>query len=121
MKYKYNIETGPVRIKTNTRKYMAGVFSSIALVGVMAIPALAASNAYCGSSANGCAAAAAAEAQCGSGASSGSFGAFGKGNSLGTEKVHAEWLGSYPGPGTDGTQTGLNNSGVCGNRQGNNL
>jgi hypothetical protein len=45
------------------------------------------------------------EAQCGSGAGSGSFGYFGKGSSLAG--------------GADGVQTGLNNSGVCGNRQGN--
>lgn len=45
-------------------------------------------------------------AQCGSGAGSGAFGYFGgKDNNLSG--------------GADGTQTGLNNSGVCGNRQGN--
>lgn len=49
----------------------------------------------------------------------GAFDAFGKDASLGTETVHATFLGSYPGPGTDGTQTGLNNSLLCGNRQGN--
>ena len=65
----------------------------------------AASDDYCGSSANGCAAAIAAGAQCGTGAASGSFGAFGKGN-------------NFAG-GADGQQTGLNNSGVCGNRKGN--
>ena len=47
----------------------------------------------------------------------GSFGAFGKDASLGTEKVHATFLQSYPGPGTDGTQTGINNSNLCGNPQ----
>lgn len=46
----------------------------------------------------------------------GSFGAFGMDASLGTEKVHATFLSSWPGPGTDGTQTGLNNSALCGNR-----
>lgn len=50
----------------------------------------------------------------------GSFNAFGKNASLGAEKVHATFLlGSYPGPGANGTQTGLNNSLLCGNRQGN--
>ncbi len=44
-------------------------------------------------------------AQCGSGAGSGAFAAFGPGN-------------NFAG-GADGTQTGLNNSAVCGNRQGN--
>lgn len=49
-------------------------------------------------------------------AGTGAFGAFGKDASLGTEKVHATFLKSYPGPGTDGTQTGINNSSVCGNQ-----
>lgn len=44
-------------------------------------------------------------AQCGSGAGSGAFGYFGKNNNLAG--------------GANGTQTGLNNSAVCGNRQGN--
>ncbi len=44
-------------------------------------------------------------AQCGSGAGSGAFGFFGKDNNLAG--------------GADGVQTGLNNSAVCGNRQGN--
>ena len=44
-------------------------------------------------------------AQCGSGAGSGAFGFFGKDNNLQG--------------GADGFQTGLNNSAVCGNRQGN--
>jgi hypothetical protein len=43
-------------------------------------------------------------AQCGSGAGSGAFGYFGKDNNLAG--------------GADGQQTGLNNSAVCGNRQG---
>jgi len=45
------------------------------------------------------------EAQCGTGGGSGAFGYFGKGSSLAG--------------GADGHQTGLNNSAVCGNRQGN--
>ena len=44
-------------------------------------------------------------AQCGSGAGSGAFGFFGKDNNLAG--------------GADGHQTGINNSSVCGNRQGN--
>lgn len=44
-------------------------------------------------------------AQCGSGAGSGAFGYFGKDNNLAG--------------GANGQQTGLNNSAVCGNRQGN--
>ncbi|MDP2651776.1 MAG: hypothetical protein Q8O94_01430 [bacterium] len=44
-------------------------------------------------------------AQCGSGASSGSFGYFGKDKNMSG--------------GANGVRTGINNSGVCGNRQGN--
>lgn len=44
-------------------------------------------------------------AQCDSGAGSGAFGAFGKDNNMAG--------------GADGVQTGLNNSALCGNRQGN--
>jgi hypothetical protein len=44
-------------------------------------------------------------AQCGSGAGSGAFGFFGKDNNLAG--------------GANGEQTGINNSSVCGNRQGN--
>ena len=44
-------------------------------------------------------------AQCGTGAGSGAFGFFGKDNNLAG--------------GANGYQTGLNNSAVCGNRQGN--
>jgi hypothetical protein len=51
-------------------------------------------------------------AQCGSGAGSGSFGYFGKDNNLGIKSDPAD-------PGANGQQTGINNSAVCGNRQGN--
>ena|SRR3989338_9057271 len=44
-------------------------------------------------------------AQCGSGAGSGAFGYFGKDKNMAG--------------GANGVQTGINNSGVCGNRQGN--
>ena len=44
-------------------------------------------------------------AQCGSGAGSGAFGYFGRDNNLSG--------------GANGQQTGINNSAVCGNRQGN--
>ncbi|MBI2327105.1 hypothetical protein HYU92_02195 [Candidatus Curtissbacteria bacterium] len=54
----------------------------------------------------------------------GSFDAFGKGANLGIETSpgngdvqHATFLGSWPGPGTNGTQTGINNSTLCGNPQ----
>jgi hypothetical protein len=51
-------------------------------------------------------------AQCGSGAGSGAFGFFGKDNNLGIKSDPTD-------PGADGHQTGINNSSVCGNRQGN--
>jgi hypothetical protein len=51
-------------------------------------------------------------AQCGSGAGSGAFGFFGKDMNLGVKSDPAD-------PGANGEQTGLNNSAVCGNRQGN--
>ena len=105
MNYRYNVQRGVERIKTNTKKYVAAGVATVAIIGSMAVPAFAASNDYCGSSANGCAAAANAGAQCGTGAGSGAFGAFGKDN-------------NFAG-GANGQQTGLNNSAVCGNRQGN--
>jgi hypothetical protein len=51
-------------------------------------------------------------AQCGSGAGSGAFGFFGKDKNLGIKSDPTD-------PGANGQQTGLNNSAVCGNRQGN--
>ena len=86
-------------------KLLSGMIVGAAILTVPAIPALAASNSYCGSSANGCAAAIEAGAQCDSGAGSGAFGAFGPGN---------DWSG-----GANGHDTGLANSSLCGNRQGN--
>jgi hypothetical protein len=87
------------------KRAIIGAVATLASVGAVATPALGAADRYCGSSSNGCAAAAAAGAQCGTGAASGSFGAFGPGN-------------NFAG-GANGEQAGLNNSGVCGNRQGN--
>jgi hypothetical protein len=88
--------------KKTIRRYLAGFAASLAILAGAAGPALAASNDYCGSSANGCDAAAAAGAQCGSGAASGAFGAFGPGN---------DWRG-----GANVPATGESNSSVCGNR-----
>lgn len=104
MKYRYNVHDGLVRVKSNAKKYVISAAVVLGLVAGLSVPALAA-NDYCGASANGCAAAQAAGAQCGTGAASGSFGAFGKDN-------------NFAG-GANGQQTGLNNSAVCGNRQGN--
>jgi hypothetical protein len=90
------------------------------MVPVLLIPSGAAADppnggGYCGASVNGCEAALAAGAQCGTGAGSGAFGAFGNFYS----NKHDLGQGNPDGPGTDGTQTGLNNSALCGNRQGN--
>jgi hypothetical protein len=59
-------------------------------------------------------------------AGAGSFDAFGKGANLGIAESpgngnpqHATFLGSWPGPGTDGQQTRSNNSNLCGNPQNN--
>jgi hypothetical protein len=89
---------------TKIKKYVVGAIATLLIAGGASIPAFAA-NDYCGASANGCEHAAAAGAQCDSGAVSGAFGAFGKDN-------------NFAG-GANGQQTGLNNSAVCGNRQGN--
>jgi hypothetical protein len=42
MKYKYNINTGITKIKTNTRKYVSGAISALAIAGAVAVPAFAA-------------------------------------------------------------------------------
>ncbi|MEX1205216.1 MAG: hypothetical protein WEB85_08205 [Dongiaceae bacterium] len=55
-------------------------------------------------------------AQCGSGAGSGAFGFLGKDLNPGDPIWDG---GNGTEPGTSGLQTGLNNSAVCGNRQGN--
>ena len=101
---KYKLATGVEKPRRTIRKYLLGAIASAIMVGGAALPAFAA-NDYCGASANGCEHAAAAGAQCDSGAASGAFGAFGPGN---------DWRG-----GANGPATGLANSAVCGNRQGN--
>jgi len=104
--YNYSMYKGAVRAKlTRAKRIVIASVASLGIAGAMAVPTFATSNDYCGSSANGCEAAAAAGAQCGSGAGSGAFGAFGKDN-------------NFAG-GANGQQTGLNNSALCGNRQGN--
>lgn len=42
MKYNYTIENGLTKIKTNTRKYIAGICASIGLAAAVAMPVLAA-------------------------------------------------------------------------------
>lgn len=99
----------------NIKKTLVSGAIAVSTLSLMAVPALA-SNAGDGSDYGTMPGYTVASSQttC-SGA--GAFDAFGKDASLGTEKVHATFLGSYPGPGTDGTQTGINNSNLCGNPQ----
>lgn len=95
-----------------------GAVASIAVLGLMVVPAFA-SNSGNGSDYGTMPGYAVANGNtiC---AGHGSFDAFGKDANLGNlVSGHATFLSSYPGPGTDGTQTGLNNSTLCGNPQGN--
>jgi len=91
------------------KKFLIRAASSTALLGAMALPALAAGKSTPGIDRYldnpGRQQATEVGAQCGSGAGSGAFGYFGKDLNLAG--------------GANGTQTGLNNSAVCGNRQGN--
>jgi hypothetical protein len=110
MYYKYSIDRGLIKEKIiNIKKTVFGVAASLTIVGALAVPALAAGNSTPGLDrylANpGRQQATEVGAQCGSGAGSGAFGYLGKGNN--------------EAGGADGQQTGLNNSAVCGNRQGN--
>ena len=81
--------------------------ASVVLFGASALPALAAGNSEAGFDRSmdnaGRQQATEVGAQCGSGAGSGAFGYLGKDMSMEG--------------GADGTQTGLNNSAVCGNNQ----
>jgi hypothetical protein len=105
---KYDVNNGVKKIKVKLAIAVSTVMAFSGLGFAVAIPAISHA-AYCDASSNGCAAAATAGAQCGTGAGSGAFGAFGaKGD------VAHDFRG-----GADGQQTGLNNSALCGNRQGN--
>jgi|GEM_PF-2871454 len=42
MKYRYSVRTGVTKIKTNTKKYFAGVAAVVTMTGAMAAPAFAA-------------------------------------------------------------------------------
>lgn len=107
MVYKYG---QPVkRSRRSVKKYFVGGFASLALVFGFAFPALAAGNSEPGLDRYlnnpGRQQATEVGAQCGSGAGSGAFGYLGKDNNMAG--------------GANGEQTGINNSSVCGNRQGN--
>lgn len=98
MKYRYNVKSGVTRIKTNTKKYVLGGIAAITMIGGASVPAFAAYGTQPGFTQ------AQSQTTC-SGA--GAFGAFGdKGN------VYHDFRG-----GTNGTQTGINNSNLCGNPQ----
>jgi hypothetical protein len=107
MVYKYGQQI--VRGHKNLKKYIAGGIASLIMVGGAAIPALAAGNSTPGidryDNNPGRQQATEVGAQCGSGAGSGAFGFLGKDNS--------------EAGGANGYQTGINNSSVCGQRQGN--
>jgi hypothetical protein len=101
------------------------IIGTAAILGALAAPAIvlaapsgADASGYCGASANGCQAASDAGAQNGSGAASGAFGAFGTFGSGPHDFGHLT-SPTDTAKGADGTQTGLNNSAVAGNRQGN--
>lgn len=89
------------------RIILAGI-SAVVVMSLSAMPAMAAGNSTSGidryNNNPGRQQAVEVGAQCGSGAGSGAFGYFGKDNNLSG--------------GANGHQTGLNNSSVCGNRQG---
>ena len=93
----------------NIKKMLASAAVTAFVFGATALPALAAGNSTPGIDRYldnpGRQQATEVGAQCDSGAGSGAFGYFGKDLNLAG--------------GADGTQTGLNNSAVCGNRQGN--
>src|SRR5436190_12428205 len=117
---KYSISTGVEKSKTSIKKYVVGATAAVLMAGSMAVPAFAANGGggYCVNSANGCSSASTAGAQCGTGAGSGAFGAFGEHGDV-THDFGVNNPGSNGKPGADGQQTGLNNSALCGNRQGN--
>lgn len=93
----------------NIKKFLISVSASAVVLGSLAVPAFAAGNSEPGIDRYldnpGRQQATEVGAQCDSGAGSGAFGYFGKDFNMSG--------------GADGVQTGLNNSAVCGNRQGN--
>ena len=106
MTYKYNVNKGLIEQRlVSIKQKILGVTATIAMVGAMAVPALAAGNSEPGLPrylANpGRQQATAVGAQCGTGAGSGAFGYFGQDNNMAG--------------GANGQQTGINNSAICGN------
>lgn len=103
MAYKYGQRVR--RARGNVKRYIIGATATLLMAGGMAFPALAAGSAPGYYNNPGRQQATEVGAQCDSGAGSGAFGAFGPG---------VNFAG-----GADGQATGMNNSALCGNRQGN--
>lgn len=108
---KYTLRSGVITGKFTKAKQLAiGTAASLGIIGVMAVPSFAVGNSTPGAgrylSNPGRQQATEVGAQCGTGAGSGTFGYLGKDNNMAG--------------GANGYQTGINNSAVCGNRQGNN-
>jgi hypothetical protein len=100
---------------------MKKLVAILAAAFALALPAVATAEGpgdwASGPSQHGAEATEAAGAQCGEGAQSGTFGyygAHGQVHDLGVNNPGRDGV-----PGADGQGTGLSNSGVCGNRQGN--
>lgn len=104
----------------NIKKFLASSAVSSAVLLSLAAPAFASGNSTPGIDRYldnpGRQQATEVGAQCDSGAGSGAFGYLGKDNNPGDPSWDG---GNGTDPGTSGYQTGLNNSAVCGNRQGN--
>ena len=98
----------------NIKKFLAGAVITAATFGSTVVPAFADIDDYLNNP--GREQATEVGAQCDSGAGSGAFGYLGKDNNPGDPSWDG---GNGTDPGTSGHQTGLNNSAVCGNRQGN--
>lgn len=97
------------------KKFLIGSAAGAVMLGTTAIPALA-GNASDGSGYGTQPGFAVANSNtvC---AGHGSFGYFGKEWNLGNDVSGHYPGGSYPGPGANGQQTGINNSSLCGNPQ----
>src|SRR5688500_13235864 len=98
----------------NIKKIAFTAATSAVMLGTLAVPAFADLGDYLNNP--GRQQATEVGAQCDSGAGSGAFGYLGKDNNPGDPTWDG---GNGTDPGTSGQQTGLNNSAVCGNRQGN--
>jgi len=92
---------------------MTKLLALLATIAALAVPAAALADAD-GYGNAGSEQAGLVGAQCGTGAASGAFGAFGTFGYIHDFGINN--LGSNGEPGANGYQTGLNNSGVCGNR-----